>query len=206
MAFTPCTTAGVSVNLATACTTPRIKGYEQIGLLVLKADIDLAITTVSGTNSRIIDNFVLKNDGETPPVYKTASVIYNTKKNPLPFNGTQTAYNRDADAYDKVVQFYVEGIGGGAAKDAIEPLKDGDYVVILERKDKSGTNGAGSFQMFGWQKGLSAGNEGGAQVQDEETGYWLITMTTQEPFAEIEWLDTNYLTTKAAFDLLSVGK
>ena len=65
---------------------------------------------------------------------------------------------------------------------------------------------AGNFQVFEWQKGLSAGNDGGAQVQDEETGYWLMTMTTQEPYAEIEWLDTDYATTKAAFDALSVGK
>ena len=138
-------------------------------------------------------------------VGKTAAVVYNSKKNPLPFNGTQTVYNRDADQYDKTVQFYCEGIGGAAAMAVVEPLKDGDYVLILERKHKV-ASGAGTFQVFGWQKGLSAGNEGGAQVQDEETGYWLITMTTQEPYAEIEWLHTNYATTKAAFNALSVGK
>lgn len=198
MAFTPCTTAGLTTNIATDCDKPRIKGYEQIGLLILKSDIDMTATTVSSSNARIIDNLALK-------AGKTAAVIYNTKKNPLPFNGTQTTYNRDADQYDKVLQFYYEGIGGGAALGVVEPLKDGEYVAIIERKHKV-ASGAGSFQVFGWQKGLSAGNEGGAQVQDEETGYWLITMTTQEPYAEIEWLDTNYATTKAAFDALSVGK
>lgn len=205
MAFTPCTTAGLTTNIATPCAEPRIKGYEQIGLLILKSDIDLAVTTVSNTNPRIIDNFELKNDGGTPPVYRTAAVVYNSKKNPLPFNGTQTVYNRDVDQYDKTVQFYYEGIGGDSSKGVVEPLKDGDYVLILERKHKTAA-GKGSFQVFGWQKGLSAGNDGGAQVQDEETGYWLMTMTTQEPYAEIEWLDTDYATTKAAFDALSVGK
>ena len=198
MAFTPCTTAGLTTNIATDCDEPRIKGYEQIGLIILKSDIDLTATTVSGSNGRIIDNLALKEG-------KTAAVVYNSKKNPLPFNGTQTVYNRDADQYDKTVQFYYEGIGGAAALAVVEPLKDGDYVLILERKHKVSA-GSGSFQVFGWQKGLSAGNEGGAQVQDEETGYWLMTMTTQEPYAEIEWLDTNYATTKAAFDALSVGK
>ena len=198
MAFTPCTTAGLTTNIATDCDEPRIKGYEQIGLIILKSDIDLTATTVSGSNGRIIDNLALKEG-------KTAAVVYNSKKNPLPFNGTQTVYNRDADQYDKTVQFYYEGIGGAAALAVVEPLKDGDYVLILERKHKV-LAGTGSFQVFGWQKGLSAGNEGGAQVQDEETGYWLMTMTTQEPYAEIEWLDTNYATTKAAFDVFSVGK
>ena len=196
MAFTPCTTAGLTVNLAKSCTEPRIKGYEQIGLIILKSDIDLATTTFDAANPRIIDTLALK-------ATKKAAVIYNSKKAPLPFNGTQTAYNREADAYDKTVQFYYEGIGGGVSKNAIEPLKDGSYVVILERKSKYG---AGSFQVFGWQVGLSCGNDGGAQVQDEETGYWLITMTCQEPYAEIEWLDSaSYVETKAVFDTLAVG-
>ena len=198
MAFTPCTSAGLTANLALDCAKPRIKGYEQIGLIILKSDIDLALSTVDATNTRIITALTLKSA-------KKAAVIYNSKNTPLPFNGTQTAYNREADAYDKTVQFYYEGIGGTVSKNAIEPLKDGDYVVILERKSKYGE---GSFQVFGWQKGLSAGNDGGAQVQDEETGYWLITMTTQEPFAEIEWdngKNSDYLDTKAAFDTLAVG-
>jgi len=195
MAFTPCTTAGLTVNLAKSCTEPRIKGYEQIGLIILKSDIDLALTSVDTTNPRIIYNLALK-------ATKKASVIYNSKKAPLPFNGTQTAYNREADAYDKTVQFYYEGIGGAVSKNAIEPLKDGSYVVVLERKSKYG---AGSFQVFGWQVGLSCGNDGGAQVQDEETGYWLVTMTCQEPYAEIEMLDGSYETTKTVFAELAVG-
>ena len=198
MAFTPCTSAGLTANLALDCAKPRIKGYEQIGLIILKSDINLTTTTVDATNPRIITELQLKSA-------KKAAVIYNSKNAPLPFNGTQTVYNREADAYDKTVQFYYEGIGGYVSKEAIEPLKDADYVVVLERKSKYGE---GSFQVFGWQKGLSAGNDGGAQVQDEETGYWLITMTTQEPFAEIEWDvagNRDYIATKAAFDALAGG-
>lgn len=192
MAFSPCTTAGLTANIATSCTEPRIKGYEQIGIAILKSDIDLATSTSDATNPRLITNLALK-------ATKKVSVIYNSKKNPLPFNGTQTAYNRDANQYDKTVQFYYEGVGGAAALGVVEPLKDGDYVVILERKQKYV---AGSFPVIGWQNGLSVGNDGGAQVQDEETGYWLMTMTTQEPFAEMELSETTYALTKAAFDAL----
>lgn len=192
MAFTPCTTAGLTANIATSCAEPRIKGYEQIGLIILKSDIDLGMSVVNATNPRLIDDIILKTG-------KKAAVIYNSRKTPLPFNGTQTTYNREENQYDKVVQFYYEGVGGDNALGVVEPLKDGDYVVILERKQKYS---AGSFQVIGWQNGLSAGNEGGAQVQDEETGYWLITMATQEPFAEIEYNTGSYTSTKPAFDLL----
>ena len=194
MAFTPCTNL-LAQSLATACTEPRIKGYEAIGIIINRADIDWATVVADAGNPRMIDSLSLK------PT-KKAAVIYNNKKNPLPFDGTQTTYNRDADAYDKVVQFYFEGIGAIASK-AVEALKDGDYVVILERKSKYND---GSFQLFGYQKGLSAGNEGGAMVQDEATGYWLITMATQEPWAEIEYNNTGgYSEMKGMFDALVTG-
>lgn len=193
MAFTPCTNL-LAQSLATSCTEPRIKGYEAIGIIINRADIDWATISIDADNPRIVDNLPLL-------ATKKAAVIYNSKKSPLPFDGTQTTYNRESDAYDKVVQFYFEGIGGAASK-AVEALKDGDYIVLLERKSKYNT---GSFQLFGYQKGLSAGNEGGAMVQDEATGYWLITMTTQEPWAEVELKDASYSLTKATFDALVTG-
>jgi hypothetical protein len=191
MAFTPCTST-LGANIAGSCSAPRIKGYEQTGFIVKKSDIDLTTTTISGTNSRIITSLGIKAGG-------VVSAVYNHKQNPLPFGGTKTTYNRDADAYDKLVQFYFEGIGGASAKNVVEPLKSTEYVIALERKDHRGD---GSFQVFGFQVGMNAANNGGAQVQDEETGYWLITMATQEPYAEMSLFDTDYATTKADFDAI----
>lgn len=193
MPFTPCTNL-LAQSLATACDEPRIKGYEPVGIIINRADVSWATVAIDALNPRIVTALPLL-------ATKKAAVIYNSKKNPLPFDGTQTTYNRDADAYDKVVQYYFEGIGGAAGK-SVEALKDGDYIVLLERKSKYGT---GSFQLFGYQKGLSAGNEGGAMVQDEATGYWLVTMATQEPWAEVEFKDTNYTESKTQFDLLVTG-
>lgn len=194
MAFTPCTNL-LSQTLATSCTEPRIKGYEPVGIIINRADVDWANISIDGLNPRIVVSLPLL-------ATKKAAVIYNSKKNPLPFDGTQTTYNRDADAYDKVLQFYFEGIGGAASK-AVESLKDGDYIVLLERKSKYVDGG---FQLFGYQKGLSAGNEGGAMVQDEATGYWLITMATQEPWAEIEFrINSDHEETKTAFDAYVTG-
>lgn len=193
MPFTPCTNL-LSQTLATSCTEPRIKGYEPVGIIINRADVDWATITVDALNPRIITALPLL-------ATKKAAVIYNSKKNPLPFDGTQTTYNRDADAYDKVVQYYFEGIGGAAGK-AVESLKDGDYIVLLERKSKYNV---GSFQLFGYQKGLSAGNEGGAMVQDEATGYWLVTMTTQEPWAEVELKAASYVAGKTIFDAFVTG-
>lgn len=187
MAFTPCS-ALLAENIASDCDNPRVAGYEQVGLIFNKEEIDYSALVVDASNPRIIKTIAAKT-GKKP------FVVYNNKNNPLPFNGTQTAFNADNDRYDKTLQFYVEGIGGENAADVIEPLKGGDYIVILQRKDHRGD---GSFQVFGYQAGLKASE----QVQDEDTGYWLITMTCSEPSAEVAYFDTDYATTKAAFDTL----
>lgn len=187
MAFTPCS-ALLAENIASDCDNPRVAGYEQIGLIFNKDEIDYSALVVDASNPRIIKTIAAKT-GKKP------FVVYNNKNNPLPFNGTQTAFNADNDRYDKTLQFYVEGIGGQNAADVIEPLKGGDYIVILQRKDHRGD---GSFQVFGYQAGLKASE----QVQDEDTGYWLVTMTCSEPSAEVAYFDTDYATTKSAFDTL----
>lgn len=186
-AFIPCSSA-LAANIARDCSSPRISGYEQVGIIINKDDIDLSALVINSSNPRIIEAIAAKT-GKTP------FVIYNNKNNPLPFNGTQTEYNSDTDRYDKTIQFYFEGIGGQNAEDVVEPLKGGDYLVILQRKDHIGD---GSFQVFGYQSGLKAT----AQVQDEETGYWLMTMECSEPSAELSFFKTDYTTTKGLFDAL----
>ena len=187
MAFTPCT-AAIAANIASSCDTPRIKGYEQLGIIINKADLDLTACTVDAANSRIVTNIVMAT-GKNP------YALYNNKNNPLPFNGTKTEYQSDSDDYLKTAQFYYEGIGGGKSKSVVEPLKGGEYLLIIPRKDHSGD---GSFQVFGFQVGMKANTE----VQDEETGYWLITMTANEPSAEVSFFKTDYATTKTAYDAL----
>lgn len=185
--FTPCLGV-VTANLDTDCESPRVSGYEDVALLFNRSDIDWASVTTDASNPRIVKTLaVLEN--------KKPYVIYNPRVNPAPFNGTNATFEQEANQYTKTVQFYYEGIGGAAALNVVEPLKAGSYVVLLQRKDHRGD---GSFQLIGYQAGVTAT----AQVQDEDTGYWLMTMTGSESFAEVSFFNTDYATTKAAFDAL----
>lgn len=186
-AFTPC--LGVIADSITQdCDNPRVAGYETVALIFNRSDIDWTAVTINASNPRIVEALAMAT-GKTP------FVIYNPKVNPAAFNGSNSTLNTDTDRYDKTVQFYYEGIGGAAAKDVVEPLKSGDYIILLQRKDHRGD---GSFELVGFQSGLKAT----AQVQDEETGYWLMTMTTSEPSAEISFFKTDYATTMTAFETL----
>lgn len=187
MPFTPC--LGVLTgNLDTDCENPRVSGYEDVGLIFNRSDIDWSAVTVDVSNPRIVKTIDVMES-------KKPYVIYNPRVNPAPFNGSNANFEQEANQYAKTVQFYYEGIGGAAAMNVVEPLKAGSYVILLQRKDHRGD---GSFQLIGYQAGVTAT----AQVQDEETGYWLMTMTGSESFADVAFFDTDYATTKAKFDAL----
>ena len=186
-AFTPCL-GMISANIDEDCDNPRVIGYEDTAVIINRSDIDWGAITFDGNNKRIVDNISLVS-GKKP------FVIYNPRLSNPSFNGTQTALNADTRHYTKTLQFYYKGIGGAAAANVVEPLAKGEYVVILQRKDHSGH---GSFQIFGFQNGIYAT----AQVQDETTGYWLMTMAIDEPFAETELFKSDYAGTKAMFDAL----
>ena len=186
-AFTPCLGV-IKDSIEQDCDNPRVAGYEDVALIMNRSEIDWTAVTYDSTNKRIVKSLAMAT-GKTP------FVIYNPRVNPASFNGTNATFNADNNRYDKTVQFYFEGIGGGAALNVVEPLKSGSYVILLQRKDHSGD---GSFQLIGMESGLKAS----AQVQDEETGYWLMTMNSSEPSAEVAFFDTDYATTKTAFDTL----
>ena len=186
-AFTPCLGV-ISANIDEDCDNPRVIGYEDTAIIINRSDIDWTTVVYTASNKRIVENIQLL-------ASKKPFVIYNPRLADASFKGTQTALNADTGHYTKTLQFYYKGIGAEAAADVVEPLAKGEYVVILQRKDHSGH---GSFQIFGLQNGIYATEP----VQDETTGYWLMTMVIDEPFAETELYKGDYATTKALFDAL----
>lgn len=185
--FTPCLGV-ISANIDEDCDSPRVIGYEDTAIILNRSDIDWTAVIYNASNKRIVESIQLLT-GKNP------FVIYNPRLADASFNGTQTQLNADTRHYTKTLQFYYKGIGGEAAANVVEPLAKGEYIVILQRKDHSGH---GSFQIFGFQNGIYATE----QVQDETTGYWLMTMAIDEPFAETELFKVDYVSSKAIFDAL----
>ena len=103
--------------------------------------------------------------------------IYQLRQNPKPFNSYKVEFQPDTNLYKKTIQFYFDGIGAANAKNIIDSLKDNEFMIVIERKEKLN----GRFIFIGAQKGLHVTE----MVEDEETGYWLITMECEEPAAEI---------------------
>ena len=162
MSFTPC--GGITQNITNNC-QPRIKGFEQLGGIVNKKNVDIFVGSGEITSYAIYNGFP----------------IYQLRQNPKPFNGYKVEFNPETNCYKKTVQFYFEGIGAGNAKNIIDPLKDNEFMIIIERKEKLTYENKNIF--IGAQNGLHVTE----MVEDEETGYWLITMETEEPSGEISY-------------------
>jgi len=158
MSFTPC--GGITQNITNNC-QPRIKGFEQLGGIVNKKDVELFVETGEITTYAISNGFP----------------IYQLRQNPKPFNSYKVEFQPDTNLYKKTIQFYFDGIGGANAKNIIDSLKDNEFMIVIERKEKPN-----NIHIFiGAQNGLHVTE----MVEDEETGYWLITMETEEPTGEI---------------------
>ena len=159
MSFTPC--GGITQNITNNC-QPRIKGFQQLGGIVNKKDVEY-IEIVNG----YINGYSISN----------GYPIYQLRQNPKPFNSYKVEFQPDTNLYKKTIQFYFDGIGAANAKNVIDSLKDNEFMIVIERKDKLDN----AFIFIGGQNGLHVTE----MVEDEETGYWLITMETEEPSGEI---------------------
>ena len=160
MSFTPC--GGITQNITNDC-QPRIKGFEQLGGIVNKKDINNILIENGHINGYSIFN---------------GFPIYQLRQNPKPFNSYKVEFQPDTNLYKKTIQFYFDGIGAANAKNVIDSLKDNEFMIVIERKEKALGN---YFIFIGVQNGLHVTE----MVEDEETGYWLITMETEEPAGEI---------------------
>jgi len=158
MSFTPC--GGITQNITNNC-QPRIKGFEQLGGIVNKKDA-----------------YIIVESGEIA-LYGISNgyPIYQLRQNPKPFNSYKVEFQPDTNLYKKTIQFYFDGIGAANAKNIIDSLKDNEFMIIIERKGKLND----AFIFIGAQNGLHVTE----MVEDEDTGYWLITMETEEPAGEI---------------------
>ena len=162
MSFTQC--GGITRNITNNC-QPRIKGFEQLGGIVNKKDIEF-VEIING----VINAYAIS----------YGYPIYQLRQNPKPFNSYKVEYQAESNTYKKTIQFYFDGIGGANAKNIIDSLKDNEFMIIIDRKDKTLTDDIRDI-FIGAQNGLHVTE----MVEDEETGYWLITMETEEPAGEI---------------------
>ena len=191
LAYASCA-GSLAANIAKDCAHPMVGGYTGRGLLIpLTNTLTFA---VDGTNPRIIT-------GITMGVGEKLAVIDNVW--PSAFNESNTQSNADNGrfVYNKTFAFRIPLRGAGVSKDVVEPLADAPlgYLAVLEKKDRVGD---GSYEIVGYGQGLTVNPDGIMRNENENGGDIVVTMSCEEQYFETTFFDTNYATTKAAFEAL----
>lgn len=190
--YTSCA-AQVAANIAKDCNTPLTGGYTGRGVLLALADAPTV--TQSGTNPRTISAVALATGKK--------SVVIDNVFSTSPFNGSSSQSNADDGMikHRKTVVVQVPLRGSDVSKNIVEPLYQSPlgYMAILEKKDRSGN---GSYEVVGFEQGLVANEDGIVRNEYENGGCIVATMSCNEAVFEYAFFDTDYATTKAAFETL----
>lgn len=175
------------------CNNLPAKGYERLAVLVNREDIDFAGTKLSETHQNVLTSMALKTGktgyevhqmGGTPFSGSNAALEDNTYYRSVTKNVVIAVLNNDREVYGQFV----------------DPLINGEFVMILERKDK-GKDQASAFEVVGYHNGLTLT----ALAEDpygDSYGGGLYTLTeTAAPISRM-YLGETYEEGKALFDSL----
>jgi len=153
------------------CKEPLVEGLEKVGIIINKADIDLTATVYDATCPNLITDLTLKSGKSAYEIYQRNNAFTGT--NSTAVVGTY----RNSTTH--LVNFVVFDNGPEVANSIIDPLFNGDFVIILENKYKKLTDtreGSSAFQVYGMHNGMRL-NAAIQEKYSEETGSgWNITM------------------------------
>lgn len=175
------------------CANLPAKGYERLAILINREDIDFNNVTTSEERANVITSlgllagkvgYEIHQMGGTPFTGTNAALEDNAYYRSVTKNLVIAVINNDRDVYGQFV----------------DPLLNGEFVAIVERKDK-GKDHASAFEVLGYHNGLTL------TALDENAygdyyGGGLYTLTeTAAPVSRM-YLGETYEAGKALFDSL----
>lgn len=146
------------------CSNPMVKGAKADGLLINRADINLAGVTYDASNPFLVTALPLASG-------KTAFDIVQGGK--TPFTGTQQemAEGTYQNTFTNTIQFVILNQGTTTAEQVFA-LCNGEFVVVLQ-------NNNGTYQVYGLESGLRVSAMVRELYNDDTLSGWLITMTEE---------------------------
>ena len=124
-----------------------------------------------------------------------------------PFTGTNTAI---ADGtyrkkFIKTVNVVILDNGPDVVRDIIHPLANGKFVVVLENQF-AGKDGKNTFQVYGFEQGLSATALADDKYSEETDGGWSSTLEESgAPSPALYLFKEDVATTRTALQSLVSG-
>lgn len=183
----------IDADILFDCDNGSIAGLEVNVVLVNSTDVDITNTTVNASNKTLLDNFQLASS-------KTGYAFQGVKQvNSTAFELVKK--DTGADKYKHTFNGVILNLSAANKLQLQNMSEGGKYVAVVERKWKGASN-ADAFEVYGLDSGLelnvvtynSNENDGTATIElSSADGY-------EEPKVPMTLLETDYATTKTAFD------
>jgi len=179
-----------------ACASPPVAGVNAVVKIINYDDIDRAATTfATGFTSEVIDNLAIVEDA---PVL----TLQGYKRSNNPGFDLVKVENRP-DKFTHLLEFIIFQLTKENKK-ALNQLTKGARIVVIVQNVYLGPDKGDAFEIYGFDTGLEI--QTATRRLNDNDGVTNVTMQSQdgeeEPNAPYTWLDTDYATTKAAFDAL----
>jgi hypothetical protein len=146
------------------CSNPMVKGAKATGLIINKADINMAGVTYDASNPFKVTALPLL-------AGKTAYDIVQGGKTPFTGSQQEMAEGTYQNTITNTIQFVILNQGSTTASQVFA-LMNGEFVVALQ-------NNNGTYQVFGLETGLRASAMIRELYSDDTLSGWLITMTEE---------------------------
>ena len=193
----------ISKDIDFNCSDPVVGGAEAVGVIINRADIDFAQSTINQTQPNILEGIAFKKN--TLRGFKIKQAVVN------PFNGTNTALasGNVRNSWTKVLSFVVLDDGPEVSSKIIDPMANGEFVVIIEKKYKGLANanpGSSAFEVYGWHQGLKSSEISNDLYSEDTEGGWAVTLQeTKAPMSKMYLYKTSYSATEALVESLTVA-
>lgn len=149
-----------------------VAGYENIGFIIARRDIDFAGSVKDADNSNLITNLALGTGNK----FECLGQLKDS------FSDTTVSLNQGTfrNTFTHQVSFKIFDNSAERTK-MINGLANGEYVMVLEQKHKSEFSGddetvVRTYRVFGWENGLVASAIDNDNNSEDIADGWSITL------------------------------
>lgn len=188
----------LAADLVANCENPSTKGLRNNGWIINYDDIDFESCVRDENNPNILTTIVLQSGKKAHRVYVPGKT---------PFTGTNKALAEGTyrKTFTKGVNLVILDNGPDVVNDIINPLANGQFVVILENKF-GGKDGKNTFEVYGFEQGLTATALADDKYSEDTDGGWSATLEESgAPSAGIYLYNQTVAATRTALATLVAG-
>lgn len=188
----------LAADLVANCENSSVAGIRNTGWIINSDDIDRDSCARDASNPCILSTLVLKKG-------KKAYRMFVPGKSPFTGTNKAMATGTYRSKFTKTVGLVILDNGPDVVNDIINPLANGSFVVILENK-YGGKDGKNTFEVYGYEQGLSATELADDKYSEETDGGWSATLEeTGAPSAGLYLFNDSVATTRTAIASLVAG-